>query len=56
MCHELRTWRNLEREKESRRDLWQEFEETTRRAEESRPEPPQPAEAERSEETVSAGA
>ena len=54
MCHELRTWRNLAREKESRRDLWQEFEETTRRAEESRVEPPEPAEPERSEETVSA--
>ena len=55
VCHELRTWRNLAREEESRRDLWQEFEET-RRAEESRVEPPEPAEAERSEETVSAGA
>jgi hypothetical protein len=56
VCHELRTWRNLAREKESRRDLWQEFEDSTRRAEESRVEPPEPAEPERSEETVSARA
>lgn len=57
MCHELRTWRNLGQAQESRSDLWQEFEETTRRADaESTVDPPQPAEAERSEETVSAGA
>ena len=55
MCHELRTWRNIAREQESRRDLWQEFEETTRRAEESKVDPPA-TEPERDEETVSARA
>lgn len=55
VCHELRTWRNLGQAQESRRDLWQEFEETTRRADaESTAEPAQPAEAERAEEPVSA--
>jgi hypothetical protein len=57
VCHELRAWRNLGQAQESRRDLWQEFEETTRRADAETPvDPPQPAEAERTEETVSAGA
>lgn len=55
MCHELRTWRNSGRDQESRRDLWQEFEETTRRADaDATVDPPQPDEAERTEETVSA--
>ena len=56
MCHELRTWRNLGQAQESRRDLWQEFEETTRRADAESTDTPQPAEAERTEETVEVGA
>ena len=56
MCHELRTWRRPAEAQESRRDLWQEFEETTRRDDDPNVDRPQPAEAERTEETVSAGA
>ena len=55
MCHESRPWRNPDQAQDKRRDLWQEFEETTRRADAESPvEPPQPAEAERTEETVGA--
>ncbi len=56
MCHELRTWRRPAHEQEERRDLWQEFEATTRREEDADVAAPPPAEAERTEETVSAGA
>ncbi len=55
MCHDPRTWRKFDQTQEKRRDLWQEFEETTRRADAESPvEPPQPAQAERTEETVGA--
>ena len=57
VCHELRTWRNLGQAREARQDLWQEFEETTRRPDgEPTVDQPQPAEAERTEETVGATA
>ncbi len=58
VCHELRTWRNLGQTQESRRDLWQEFEETKRRADADSPvDAPQPADdAERTNETVKVGA
>ncbi len=56
MCHEYRAWRNARDAQESRRDLWQEFEEETRRSdEESIVESPQPSEVERAEEPVTAG-
>ncbi len=54
MCHELRSWRNAGRPQDSRRDLWQEFEETKQQREaESLGDSP-PAETERAEEAVSA--
>ena len=58
MCHELRTWRNSGQAQESRRDLWQEFEETTRPADGASPvDALQPAEdAEEADETVKVGA
>ena len=56
MCHELRTWRNSGQAHESRRDLWQEFEDTTRQDDAQSTDPPQPTETERSDETVKVGA
>ena len=57
MCHELRAWQRSGQAQESRRDLWREFEETTRRPDgEPTADQPRATEPERTEETVGAGA
>ncbi len=55
MCHEMWAWRNVRGAQESRRDLWQEFEETMRRDDADVPDAvPEETRLEGSEETVAA--